>query len=134
MVLKRKQSVHSTCIDTKKTITAKKPPSKADLVQELKEIKKINYALEEENQKNLDMLDNHKLVKELNDALLEEVKDIEKAIANHIKEEKEFLVKIKNLAKGLDEQENCKHPRADSETQTSAYPEDSVLLACNLCI
>ena len=47
------------------------------------------------------MLDNHKLVKELNDALLEEVKANKKAIANHIKKEKEFLVKIKNLKKGL---------------------------------
>ena len=34
----------------------------------------------------------------------------------------------------LDEQENREYPRAHSETQTSVNPQDSVLIACNVCI
>ena len=63
----------------KKTNIAKKPLTKAltkaDLVQDLKVIRKLNDALEEENQKKLDILDDFKMVKQLNDALCEEVKD-----------------------------------------------------------
>ena len=57
MVLKRKNNSHSLCIDPKKTNTLKKNPTKADLVQELKEIKQINEALEEENKRNNEIIE-----------------------------------------------------------------------------
>ena len=60
MVLKRKSSVHATCIDPKKTSGPKKAPTKADLQEDLKMTKS-----------------NLKMTKELNDALLEEVKENE---------------------------------------------------------
>ena len=58
MVLKRKSSVHATCIDPKKTSGPKKAPTKADLQEDLKMTKS-----------------NLKTTKDLNDALLEEVKE-----------------------------------------------------------
>ena len=36
MVLKRKSSVHATCIDPKKTSGPKKAPTKADIQEDLK--------------------------------------------------------------------------------------------------
>ena len=48
MVLKRKQSAHSACIVPKKTNVLKKPPNKADLVEEIKVMKQINDAMEED--------------------------------------------------------------------------------------
>ena len=48
MVLKRKQSAHSVCIIPKKTTLPKKAPTKQDLCEELKLIKKLNDAMEEE--------------------------------------------------------------------------------------
>ena len=55
MVWKRK-SVHAVCIDPKKANGPKKPPTKADLQEELRMTK-----------------DTLKMTKELNDALLKEV-------------------------------------------------------------
>ena len=63
MVMKRKISAHKVCINPKNMNVPKKPPTKADLNSELKLIK-----------------DDLKLNKELNDALLEEVKTNEEAI------------------------------------------------------
>ena len=63
MVLKRKISAHTVCINPKNINGPKKPPTKADLNVELKLTK-----------------DDLKLNKELNNALLEEVKSNEKAI------------------------------------------------------
>ena len=56
MVLKRKISAHAVCIDPKKANVPKKPPTKANLQEELKMTKK-------------DLI----MTKELNEALLEEV-------------------------------------------------------------
>ena len=56
MVLKRKISAHAVCIDPKKTSGPKKPPTKAEIQEELKMTKNTL-----------------KMTKELNDALLEEV-------------------------------------------------------------
>ena len=56
MVLKRK-SAHAVCIDPKKANVPKKPPTKANLREELKMTK-----------------NDLKMTKELHDALLEEVK------------------------------------------------------------
>ena len=58
MVLKRKTSAHAVCIDPKKTNISKKPPTKADLQDDLRMTK-----------------DTLKMTKELNDALLDEVKE-----------------------------------------------------------
>ena len=49
MVLKRK---HVACIDPKKTNVLKKAPTKADVIEEMKLIKQLNAALEEEVHKN----------------------------------------------------------------------------------
>ena len=56
MVLKRKTSAHVVCIDTKKTAAPKRQPTKADLLQELKDMKKLNDTLELENVKNLKVI------------------------------------------------------------------------------
>ena len=50
MVLKRKQSNHGVCIVPKKIILPKKAPTKADLSEELKLIKQLNEAMEEDIQ------------------------------------------------------------------------------------
>ena len=55
-VLKRKPNSHVVCIDPKKKNTPKKPPTKADLVQELKSLKNLNEALEENNKKNMEKI------------------------------------------------------------------------------
>ena len=60
MVLKRKISAHAVCIDQKKTNGPKKPLTKAEIQEDLKMTKS-----------------NLKMTKELNDALLEEVKENE---------------------------------------------------------
>ena len=52
MVLKRRNNSHSLCIDPKKTNNIKRNPTKADLMQELKDMKQLNKALEEENKRN----------------------------------------------------------------------------------
>ena len=49
MVLKRKPSVHGVCIDPKKKVTPRKPPTKSDMAQEIKILKNLNDALEKEN-------------------------------------------------------------------------------------
>ena len=57
MVAKRKMNSHTICIDPKKNpATPKKPPTKADIANELKIMKKLNEALEEENKQNLDKI------------------------------------------------------------------------------
>ena len=57
MVAKRKMNSHTLCIDPKKNLaTLKKPPTKADLANEVKMMKKLNEALEEENKQNLNRI------------------------------------------------------------------------------
>ena len=51
MVLKRKTSVNGVCIDSKKKVAVKKAPTKAELIEEVKCLKKLNSTLEEENQR-----------------------------------------------------------------------------------
>ena len=48
MVLKRRQNTHTACIEPKKKMVLKKPSTKADMVVELKLMKTLNDALEEE--------------------------------------------------------------------------------------
>ena len=55
MIGKRKVNSHTFCIDQKKNIIApKKPPTKAEISNELKVVKRLNQALEEKNKKYLD--------------------------------------------------------------------------------
>ena len=52
-IMKRKQSSHVVCIDPTKKGTQKKATTKADLVQEKKELKSLNEALNDENKNNM---------------------------------------------------------------------------------
>ena len=57
MVGKRKINSHTFCIDPKKVVTApRRPPNKADLISELKNLQKLHEALEEENKVNLNRI------------------------------------------------------------------------------
>ena len=50
MIGKRKVNTHTFCIDQKKnTIAPKKPSTKAEIASELKIVKQLNQALEDEN-------------------------------------------------------------------------------------
>ena len=48
MVLKRKISVQGFCNEPKKKVSAVKAPTKAELVEEIKCLKRLNSSLEEE--------------------------------------------------------------------------------------
>ena len=56
MIGKRKLNTHALCIDQKKNAVApnKRPPTKAEISNELKVVKKLNLTLEEENKKYVD--------------------------------------------------------------------------------
>ena len=75
MVLKRKQSAHSVCIEKKKVILPRKPPNKADLVEEIKLIKKLNDAMEEEIK---DSDDKIAILEEREKKNLEAIKELQK--------------------------------------------------------
>ena len=115
MVLKRKQSAHSVCIEKKKVILPRKPPNKADLVEEIK------------------------LIKKLNDAMEEEIKDSDNKIAILEEREKKNLKAIQELQKMVEELKAPHHgeslnppgPQQSSECQT--YTENIQIL-CNVCI
>ena len=88
MVLKRKQSAHSVCIVPKKPIAPRKPPSKADLVEEIK------------------------LIKELNDAMEEEIKNSDDKIAILEEREKKNLEAINKLQKMVEELKAPNHGKS----------------------
>ena len=76
------------------------------------------------------------LLQQLNDALLEEVKSNEKAIAILKGKEKKYMDAIKSLEEHVErlrrEKSNCV---SDLETQTSSDPEDSeVQIPCKNCV
>ena len=57
MIGKRKVNTHTFCIDQKKNTTAPvKPPTKAEIANELKIVKSLNQALEDENKNHLDKI------------------------------------------------------------------------------
>ena len=60
MVLKKRQNSHLICIDPKKKNTPGKAQTKADLIQELKTLKSLNDALEDENRKNMVIIEDLK--------------------------------------------------------------------------
>ena len=71
MVLKRKTSAHVVCIDTKKITAPKRHPARADLLRELKAMKKVNDTLELDNVKNLEVI---KILEDKNHSLENEKK------------------------------------------------------------
>ena len=92
MVLKRKISAHAICIDQKMTSGPKKPPTKAEIQEDLKMTKSTL-----------------KMTKELNDALLEEVKDNEaklEALEKRNKKNDNIIAILEERVKYL---ENKKH-------------------------
>ena len=52
-IMKRKQSSHVVCIDPAKKGIQKKAATKAELVQEINELKTLNEALNDENKINM---------------------------------------------------------------------------------
>ena len=91
MVLKRKQSAHSVCIVPKKTnVPVKKSVTKADLCEEIKGLKQINDAMEEDIKNSDETIAN--LIKK-EDTYLETIKELEEKIKN---------VKLPSLSKSSD--------------------------------
>ena len=77
-IFKRKQSAHSVCIVPKKTnVPVKKSVTKADLCEEIKGLKQINDAMEED------------------------IKDSDETVANLKKKEDAYLATIKELEEKL---------------------------------
>ena len=103
MVLKRKQSAHSVFIVPKKTNVAKKPITKAELVKEIK-------------------------VKQINDAIEEDIKSNDEIIAILEKKENTYLATIKKLEETIKTLKSTKPSKHSTfaETQTLADDEDSV--------
>ena len=106
MVMKRKQSAHSVCIVPKRTIVAKKPVTKSDLSEEIK------------------------LIKKLNDAMEEEIKKSDDTIAQLEKKEKKYLETIKTLE---DRVQNLKSPKLSKSSDCQTFTND-IQIPCNICI
>ena len=76
-------------------------------------------------------------MKELNDALLEEVKLNEEAIANLEGKEKMYIKSIKSLEEKIEKlrMDTSSKSNCDSNTQTSLDPGDLELqIPCRICI
>ena len=112
MVLKRK-SAHAACNDPKKTIGPKKPPTKADLQEELKMTKS-----------------NLTMTKELNDALLEEVQQNEVKIEALDNTNKLLEERVKSLEKMNPESQTKK---AQTFVHTGSQTEEEDILFCQEC-
>ena len=106
MVLKRKQSAHMACIVPKKTNVAKKPATKADLSEEIK------------------------LIKTLNDAMEEEIKRSDNTIAILEIKEKKYLETIKTLQETV---QNLKSPSPSKSSDCQTFSDD-LQIPCNVCI
>ena len=113
MVMKRKISAHAVCINPKNMNVPKKPPTKADLNSELKLTK-----------------DDLKLNKELNDNLLEEVKNNEEAIAILKEKEKKHLEVIHSLKLEVG---ILRGGKSCSSSECQIFFED-IRIPCNSCI
>jgi hypothetical protein len=111
MVLKRK-SAHAVCIVPKKANGPKKPPTKADLQEELK----TNNTL--------------KMTKELNDALPEEVQQNEAKIEALENKNKVLGERVISLEKINPESQTNK---AHTLVQTGSQNEDADILFCQEC-
>ena len=113
MVLKRKINAHAVCISPKNMHVPKKPLTKADLNSELKLTK-----------------DDLKLTKDLNDALLEEVQNNEKAIEILKEKEKKHLEAIDTLKFLV---LKLREERASTSSECQTFFED-IRIPCNYCI
>ena len=79
--------------------------------------------------------DSDSLLKELNDALLEEVKSNEKAIAILEGKEKKYIAAVKSLEEMLEKLRMETSPKSNSETQTLLDSRESDLqIPCRICI
>ena len=117
MVLKRKIRAHAVCIDQKKTNGPQKNPTKADLQEDLG------------NSKN-----GLKMTKELNDALLEEVKQNEEkmeALENKDKKNKDIIALLEEKVKSLEK--NNPGSKTQTFVQTGSQTEDDDILFCQVC-
>ena len=115
MVLKRKQSAHSVCIVPKKTNVPKRPPTKADLVEEIKVMKQINDAMEEDIKTSDDEI---ALLKKKEITYLATIKKLEETVKN---------LQSASMSK------SSKHSTL-AQTEASAGPYDPLLILCNLCV
>ena len=88
----------------------KKPLTKAGLVEEIKGLKQIYDAMEED------------------------IKNSDDIIAMLKKKENTYLATIKELEEKENNNLQTKTSTASTDTQTSLDDEDSVLISCNLCI
>ena len=120
MVLKRKISAHAVCIDPKKTSGPKKAPTKADIQEDLKMTK-----------------NNLKMTKELNDALLEEVKENEvkmEALEVRNKKKDNIIALLEERVKSLEEKNpESKTCKAQTFSHTGSQTEDEDILFCQVC-
>ena len=115
MVLKRKQSAHSVCIIPKKTNVPKRPPTKADLVEEIKVMKQINDAMEEDIKTSDDEI---ALLKKKEITYLATIKKLEETVKN---------LQSASMSK------SSKHSTL-AQTEASAGPDDPLLIQCHLCV
>jgi hypothetical protein len=113
MVLRRKIRAHAVCINAKNMNVPKRPPTKADLGAELKQAK--------------DVL---RWNKELNDALLEEVNNNEKAIEILKEKKKKHLEALHTLELKVAKLREEK-PSTPSACQTFF---EEIRIPCNSCI
>ena len=119
MVLKRK-SAHSLCIDPKKASGPKKPPTKAEIQEELK---MTNNTL--------------KMTKELNDALLEEVGHNEAkitALENKNEKNNSIIVLLEERVNILERNSpESKTDNVHTFVHTGSQTEDEDILFCQEC-
>ena len=73
------------------------------------------------------------MMKQLTDAMEEEIQNSDKTIEILQQKEKKNLERIQILEKRVEEFEKPKQSNL-VETQTLANPDDSISIACNLCI
>ena len=84
------------------------------------------------NKTKVALLEEMHLMKQLNDALLEEVKENEEKIANLNKKEQKFLAVIKDLKEKSLKQNHAEN--SQKETQTLVGLDDRLFIPCNICI
>ena len=134
MVLKRKQSAHSVCIIPKKNTLPKKAPTKQDLCEELKLIKKLNDAMEEEI----------KTLEEKDKTNLEVIKNLERRLGEQEKtsftftetqtevedEDSVFICCILCIYVATCEEQLTWHMGKDHDKETNYFDTD---FPCDIC-
>ena len=126
MIGKRKLNTHTFCIDQKKNaITPKKPPTKAEISNELKVIKKLNIALEEENKKYVDKIK----------GLEEKVKALEKQnISSKVTIEKNYATNYcQTESEGIVFYYECEFPADDYHDLGEHMLEFHFVGNCEVC-